>query len=204
MRFCANSACTRASRVRWVIHTTSASPSPAAATIAVPTGQLIFSGKLVICSDIPYPPQEFFDDASAAKHAIEDAAGCQVAGYRASGFSVTRQTPWFFEKLVEAGYRYDSSVFPGGRSHGGISGSAYSPYLILTPAGELMEFPITLTRFLRTSVCLFGGGYLRLAPWPLIRRRAERILRAGRPVVFYLHPREIDPDQPRLPMGRRG
>jgi len=146
-------------------------------------------------------PQEFFDDASAAKHAIEDAAGCQVAGYRASGFSVTRQTPWFFEKLVEAGYRYDSSVFPGGRSHGGISGSAYSPYLILTPAGELMEFPITLTRFLRTSVCLFGGGYLRLAPFPLIRRRAERILRAGRPVVFYLHPREIDPHQPRLPMG---
>jgi polysaccharide deacetylase family protein (PEP-CTERM system associated) len=147
-------------------------------------------------------PEEFFEDAATAKQIIEDRAGCEVAGYRASGFSVTRKTPWFFEKLVEAGYRYDSSVFPGGRAHGGISGAAYSPYRLLTPAGELTEFPVTLTRFLRSSICLFGGGYLRLAPWPLIKRRAERILGAGRPVVFYVHPREIDPDQPRLNLGR--
>ena len=146
-------------------------------------------------------PREFLEDASTAKKAIEDCAGCEVAGYRASGFSVTRETFWFFEKLVEAGYRYDSSVFPGGRAHGGISGAAYSPYRIRTAAGDLTEFPITLIRILRTPVCLFGGGYLRLAPWALIKRRAERVLGAGRPVVFYLHPREIDPHHPRLDMG---
>jgi polysaccharide deacetylase family protein (PEP-CTERM system associated) len=146
-------------------------------------------------------PKEFLEDAMTAKKAIEDCAGEEVAGYRASGFSVTRSTSWFFEKLVEAGYHYDSSVFPGSRGHGGMSGGAYSPYRIHTAVGELTEFPITLTRICRTPVCLFGGGYLRLAPWGLIRRRAERVLGMGRPVVFYLHPREIDPDQPRLDMG---
>jgi polysaccharide deacetylase family protein (PEP-CTERM system associated) len=145
--------------------------------------------------------QEFFEDASQAKRAIEDAAGCQVAGYRASGFSVTHETPWFFEKLAEAGYRYDSSVFPAKRGHGGMSGARYFPYQIGTPSGELTEFPITVTGVFGVPVCLFGGGYLRLAPWPLIKRGAARVLAEGRPVVFYLHPREIDPGQPRLDMG---
>ncbi len=146
-------------------------------------------------------PAQFFDDALRAKRTIEDTSGCQVIGYRASGFSVTHGTPWFFEKLAEAGYRYDSSVFPARRGHGGMTGAEYAPHFVQAGSGQLVEFPITLTKILNTPVCLFGGGYLRLAPWALIRRGAERVLRMGRPVVFYLHPREIDPHQPRLDMG---
>jgi polysaccharide deacetylase family protein (PEP-CTERM system associated) len=147
-------------------------------------------------------PEEFLDDAVHAKQVLEAVGGCEVIGYRASGFSVTQKTPWFFEKLSEAGYRYDSSVFPGTRNHGGMAGADYAPYRISLSRGDLMEFPITLTKILNTSVCLFGGGYLRLAPWALIQRGAAKVLGEGRPVVFYLHPREIDPEHPQLEMSQ--
>ena len=146
-------------------------------------------------------PQEFFDDAVRAKRTIEDSAGCEVIGYRASGFSVTRETPWFFEYLVRAGYLFDSSVFPMSRGHGGLAGADRAPHYVQTPCGNLMEFPITLTDIVNIPVCLFGGGYLRLAPWPMIRHGAVKVLAEERPVIFYLHPREIDPNQPRLEMG---
>ncbi len=146
-------------------------------------------------------PGEFLQDALRSKRRIEDIAGCEVAGYRASGFSVNRDTPWFFETLAAAGYQYDSSIFPAGRGHGGLPGSDHAPYAVLTGAGEVVEFPITVTKILTAPVCLFGGGYLRLAPWPLIKRGATQVLSEGRPVIFYVHPREIDPEQPRLPMS---
>jgi polysaccharide deacetylase family protein (PEP-CTERM system associated) len=148
---------------------------------------------------------EFYEDARRAKRIVEDAAGCAVSGYRASGFSLTALTPWFFDALGEAGYRYDSSVFPGSRGHGGMKGGQLAPYAVATKHGTIVEFPITLIKLLHSPVCLFGGGYLRLAPWPLIRMGAHRVLAEGRPVVFYIHPREIDPEQPHLPMnyGRR-
>lgn len=146
-------------------------------------------------------PREFSDDAIRAKKIIEDTAGREVLGYRASGFSVTPDTSWFFDRLAEAGYRYDSSIFPARRGHGGFSGADYAPYRVQTAAGEVVEFPITVTKILNTPVCLFGGGYLRLAPWHMIRRGAGKVLAEGRPVMFYIHPREIDPDQPRLDMS---
>jgi len=145
-------------------------------------------------------PREFLEDAERAKKVTEDAAGREVMGYRAPGFSVTQDTPWFFDQLAEAGYRYDSSVFPATRGHGGLPGADRVPYSVRTGAGEVREFPITLTEILHVPVCLFGGGYLRLAPWALIKRGAARVLGEGRPVVFYLHPREIDPTHPRLEM----
>ncbi len=146
-------------------------------------------------------PEEFRRDAERSRVILEDIAGCRVLGYRAPGFSVTRKTPWFFEKLAEAGYRYDSSVFPVSRGHGGMPEADYAPHAIDTTAGEIVEFPITITKILHSRVCLFGGGYLRLAPWNLIKRGATKVLGEGRPVVFYVHPREINPDQPRLPMS---
>jgi polysaccharide deacetylase family protein (PEP-CTERM system associated) len=145
-------------------------------------------------------PREFLEDAVRAKGTIEDAAKSEVVGYRASGFSVTRETPWFFEHLAHAGYYYDSSVFPARRGHGGLAGAEWAPHCVETPAGNLVEFPITLTRIVNVPICLFGGGYLRLAPWPLIRHGAANVLGEGMPVIFYVHPREIDPDQPRLDM----
>jgi polysaccharide deacetylase family protein (PEP-CTERM system associated) len=145
-------------------------------------------------------PAEFFEDATRAKKVIEDIIGQKIIGYRASGFSVTSETPWFFEKLLEAGYRYDSSIFPLRRGHGGFRGAKWAPHFVQVGSDHLLEFPITLTKILNTPVCLFGGGYLRLAPWALIKRGATKVLGEGRPVIFYLHPREIDPDQPRLDM----
>jgi polysaccharide deacetylase family protein (PEP-CTERM system associated) len=144
---------------------------------------------------------EFQEDAVRAKRTIEDAAGLPVRGYRASGFSVTTRTPWFFDALAQAGYSYDSSVFPGARNHGGMAGAEYAPHAVATAHGPIVEFPITLTKLLSIPICLFGGGYLRLAPWALIRHGARQVVGEGRPVVFYVHPREIDPDQPRLPMS---
>lgn len=145
-------------------------------------------------------PREFTEDAARAKRSIEDAGGRPVSGYRAAGFSVTQKTPWFFEKLAEAGYRYDSSIFPAGRNHGGMPGCSLTPFRIQTGSGQVTEFPISVARTFGMPVCLFGGGYLRLAPWPLIKAGATAVLSEGRSVFFYVHPREIDPSQPRLAM----
>ncbi len=145
--------------------------------------------------------REFREDAQRARKLLEDIIGKPVLGYRSAGFSVTDKTPWFFDALAEAGYCYDSSVFPASRGHGGMSCAKTAPHVIETPSGRLIEFPITVTKLLGKPVCLFGGGYLRFFPYPLVRRMSHRVLREGRPVVFYIHPREIDPTHPRLPMG---
>ncbi|MFO0725565.1 MAG: XrtA system polysaccharide deacetylase [Myxococcota bacterium] len=145
-------------------------------------------------------PEEFLADIRRAKEIIEQAGGVKVRGYRCPGFSVTAETPWFFEKVVEAGYTYDSSVFPGARGHGGLGAAKLEPHLIHTPAGDLVEMPITLSEVFGKRVCFFGGGYLRLFPYPVIQERARAVLREKRPIIFYLHPREIDPEQPRMDM----
>jgi polysaccharide deacetylase family protein (PEP-CTERM system associated) len=146
-------------------------------------------------------PDEFADDARRAREVLEDISGGPVRGFRASGFSVTEATPWFFEKLVEAGYGYDSSTFPAARGHGGLKTGQLEPHRRATPSGELAEFPVTVTDVLGKRLCFFGGGYLRLFPYPLIKRMSRAVLAEGRPVIFYVHPREIDPDHPRLPMS---
>jgi polysaccharide deacetylase family protein (PEP-CTERM system associated) len=143
-------------------------------------------------------PQEFLEDASKSKSILEDITGEPVLGYRGPGFSVTKDTPWFFEKIVEAGYRYDSSVFPAPRQHGGLRIGKYSPHMI---AGKLMEFPITVASVLGQRFCFFGGGYLRLFPYSVIRQMCRKVLSEDRPVVFYVHPREIDPTHPRLQLS---
>ena len=144
---------------------------------------------------------EFRADALKSKKLLEDITGCPILGYRSSGFSVTEKTPWFFDALMEAGYQYDSSVFPGVREHGGLKGASLAPYRLNGGSRGLIEFPITVTRVLGKPMCFFGGGYLRLFPYFLIKRMAQRVLAEGRPVVFYIHPREIDTEHPRLAMG---
>jgi polysaccharide deacetylase family protein (PEP-CTERM system associated) len=146
-------------------------------------------------------PEEFLQDARKSKEILESIVGHPILGYRSSGFSVTERTPWFFDALMEAGFRYDSSVFPAPREHGGLDGAQLAPYVITTPSGDLIEFPITVTKVLGKPLCFFGGGYLRLFPYFLIKYMTGRIQREGRPVVFYIHPREIDPGHPRLPMS---
>jgi polysaccharide deacetylase family protein (PEP-CTERM system associated) len=145
--------------------------------------------------------QEFYEDAHRARLLLEDIAGVPVLGYRAPGFSTTTDTPWFFDALAEAGYQYDSSVFPAPRAHGGMRDARRDPYRVQDGTG-LIELPITVADFMGSPMCFFGGGYLRLFPYWLIRKKAKEVLSQGRPVVFYIHPREVDPDHPRLPMSR--
>lgn len=144
---------------------------------------------------------EFYHDAIKSKNVIEDIAGRPVLGYRSAGFSITKDTPWYFENLIKAGYKYDSSVFPGPRGHGGLKSDRYGPYLIKGRAGNIIEFPITLAKFLSKRICFFGGGYLRFFPYLLIKSMGRRVLSEGRPVIFYVHPREVNPGHPRLEMN---
>jgi polysaccharide deacetylase family protein (PEP-CTERM system associated) len=144
---------------------------------------------------------QFRDDIRAAKAAIEDAIGRRVYGYRAPGFSITRETPWAFEEIIEAGYIYDSSVFPAPHGHGGIPESPRYPYLLKMSSGNLVEFPVSVVDTPIGPHCCFGGGYLRLYPLWLIRLMTKRVHSDGRGVIWYIHPREIDPAHPRLAMS---
>jgi len=143
----------------------------------------------------------FREDVIRSKRILEDLIGGPVLGFRAPGFSITPATPWAFGVLAEAGHTYDSSVFPARRAHGGFLGAALGPHRIDTDHGPIVEFPISVTPLLGTRICFSGGGYFRLFPWAFIAASSRRANAENRPVVYYLHPREIDPDQPRLPMN---
>jgi polysaccharide deacetylase family protein (PEP-CTERM system associated) len=144
--------------------------------------------------------EEFRRDAVVSKKILEDITGEPVIGYRAAGFSITGSTCWFADELIEAGYLYDSSVFPAPRQHGGLRNASDAPHFIGEPSKGLLEFPMTVSRLPGLRFCFSGGGYLRLFPLGFVRQMAKRVLAEGRPVIFYVHPREIDPSHPRLPM----
>lgn len=141
---------------------------------------------------------DFRDDVRRARYLLEDISGSPVIGYRAPGFSSTEATPWFFEEVSGAGYLYDSSVFPAQRGHGGNRQALLYPHFLLD--GRLIEFPISVSTIGPARMCFFGGGYLRLFPYSVIRHMGIRQLDRGASLIFYIHPREIDPHHPRLPM----
>lgn len=145
--------------------------------------------------------QEFRHDIDRAKKLLEDLTGTAVLGYRAPGFSLTRDTSWLLQEVLAAGYVYDSSLFPALRGHGGDSSLPRLPTFWGDADRSLIEFPVTVADLMGCPVCMFGGGYLRFFPYPLIRHKAQTLLKSGQPVVFYTHPREIDPTHPRLPMN---
>lgn len=144
---------------------------------------------------------QFSEDVRRTKTLLEQMTGNAVSGYRAPGFSIVESNLWAFAELVEAGYRYDSSIFPAARGHGGLAGARREPHVLVTEAGDLLEFPMTVAEVLGKRMCFFGGGYFRLFPYWLIRRKAREVNGVGRPVIYYVHPREVDPGHPRIPMG---
>lgn len=144
---------------------------------------------------------EFYQDALRSKQLLEDISGTAILGYRSAGFSLTNRSPWFFEKLAAAGYLYDSSVFPAARMHGGMAEACRVPFVIGSDSSKIIEFPVSVVSLASKSMCFFGGGYLRLSPYWLIRKMAAEVLHSGRPLIFYIHPREIDPSHPRLEMN---
>ena len=146
-------------------------------------------------------PEAFREDMARAKDLLEDIIGGEVTGFRAAGFGITDEASWAFDLIREAGYTYDSSVFPAARGHGGMPKSQPGPHVIETQAGPLTEIPISAVEVFGRRFSLFGGGYLRLAPRWLIRWGIRRLHAADEPLIVYVHPREVDPGHPRLPLG---
>lgn len=144
---------------------------------------------------------EFRADALRARMLLEDISGTPVIGYRAAGFSSTEATPWFFDEVSTCGYQYDSSVFPARRGHGGNPKSPLRTYF--AASGRLIEIPASVAQLGPTRICFFGGGYLRLFHYSIIRHMGRRLMAEGTPLMFYIHPREIDPCHPRIPMPYR-
>jgi polysaccharide deacetylase family protein (PEP-CTERM system associated) len=146
---------------------------------------------------------DFRQETLRSKHLLEDLTGSQVLGYRAASFSITRQSLWALDILLDAGFEYDSSVFPIRHDRYGIPGAALEPGHIKAPSGRsIVEFPMSVASFLGVRIPVSGGGYFRLLPYWLTTRGLQQINgRDGRPFTFYIHPWEIDPGQPRVEVG---
>lgn len=143
-------------------------------------------------------PDEFRDDLRRAKDAIESAGGKRVLGFRAPSFSIVARSSWALDVLVEEGYAYDASVFPVRHDRYGIPGAPRHPFRVACAGGELVEVPGTRASVGPAPVPV-GGGYFRLLPYRVTRWAVRQMNGRGQPAVFYVHPWEVDPDQPRLP-----
>jgi polysaccharide deacetylase family protein (PEP-CTERM system associated) len=146
-------------------------------------------------------PAEFRSDLRRGLRVLEDALGERVTAYRAPSFSITRRSLWALDVLAEEGITLDSSIYPTHHDRYGIPGTPLGPHRIDLPAGPLWEFPPPVYRVLGYPLPVGGGGYFRLYPYALTRLALSRINASGRPFAVYLHPWELDPDQPRLRPG---
>ncbi|MGL4552338.1 MAG: XrtA system polysaccharide deacetylase [Gemmataceae bacterium] len=144
---------------------------------------------------------EFRSDLRRGLDALEDAVGERVTLYRAPSFSITEKSSWALDVLAEEGIRIDSSIYPVRHDRYGMPDAPITPHRIDRPAGTLWEFPPPVARLWGLNLPAGGGGYFRLAPYPLTRWALNRINADGRPFAAYLHPWEIDPDQPRVACG---
>jgi len=141
--------------------------------------------------------QEFTQDIARAKALLEDLSGTEVKGYRAPSFSIGRRTLWAFERIAQAGYRYSSSVYPVQHD---LYGMPDAPRFAYRPRADLLEIPVTTAAVLNRNLPAGGGGYFRLLPYAVSRALLRRVNRVdARPGIFYFHPWEIDPAQPRVP-----
>jgi polysaccharide deacetylase family protein (PEP-CTERM system associated) len=142
----------------------------------------------------------FLQDIVRSKAILEDITGHEVIGFRSPGFAIRDESRWVFDVVAQAGYRYDASVFPAPHGHGGLRDTFVGPHLVATENGPLVEIPVSTVSCWGHRFCLFGGGHLRLSPLSVIKWGVNRLQKEGRPLVVYVHPREIDPGHPRLPL----
>ena len=148
-------------------------------------------------------PETFRAELQRSLALLSSLTGRPVLGHRAPFFSITRASLWALELLAEAGVRYDSSIYPVWNYRYGIAGAPRWPYTIGEGTAALREFPITTWRVLGRNLPVAGGAYFRIYPYALTRHAFRAINAEGRPVAFYIHPWELDPDQPRIPLPRR-
>lgn len=146
-------------------------------------------------------PEVFRRETARSKAILQDAIGEEVSGYRAASYSIVKSSTWALDILAELGFTWDSSIFPVHHDTYGMVGSPDQPYRLTTPSGyELTEFPLTTATVFGFPLPAAGGGYFRQYPYRLSKWLLERASGHGeRPVIFYLHPWEVDPEQPRVP-----
>jgi polysaccharide deacetylase family protein (PEP-CTERM system associated) len=148
-------------------------------------------------------PKEFRSDVRRAKSVLETQAGRTVQGFRAPSYSVTRRSLWALDVLIEEGHTYDASVFPIRHDRYGLPTSPRHPYRIERAAGPLIEAPASTVKCGPLNLPIAGGGYFRIFPYGWTRWGIARLNRAERrPAIFYVHPWELDPHQPRIAAGR--
>jgi polysaccharide deacetylase family protein (PEP-CTERM system associated) len=145
-------------------------------------------------------PDEFREETLRSKRLLEDSIGAPVLGYRAASYSITRRSLWALDVLAEAGFAYDSSIFPVRHDRYGIPDAERRPHRLTTPGGAtIAEWPLASAPILGFRLPVAGGGYFRLLPYAVSRWGLASInRREGQPFIFYLHPWEIDPHQPRV------
>ena len=142
----------------------------------------------------------FKKETLKSKQLIEDIIGWEVIGYRAASYSITKDSLWALDVLAEAGFKYDSSIFPVRHDRYGIPDAEVAPHRLITPSGmTLAEFPLTTLRLPGFRLPMAGGGYFPLFPFFVFYNAARYINKIQKqPLIFYLHPWEIDIDQPKI------
>ncbi|MDX5388116.1 MAG: DUF3473 domain-containing protein, partial [Marinobacter sp.] len=144
-------------------------------------------------------PDVFQEETIRSKAILEDILGEPVTGYRAASYSITNQSRWALDILAEQGFTWDSSIFPVHHDRYGMPGTPRWPHRLMTDKGyELAEFPLSTLKLPGYTLPIAGGGYFRLFPYWFSKFGLGSINRQGKPFVFYLHPWEVDPGQPRL------
>jgi polysaccharide deacetylase family protein (PEP-CTERM system associated) len=146
-------------------------------------------------------PAAFADDLGRSLHVLRAITGEPVKGYRAPSFSITQETAWAFHILMDQGVEYDSSILPARRPYCGIPEAPRGPWVVAAEGKKtLTELPPSTLRILGRNVPFSGGGYFRLLPYHVVRWGLRRINRVGLPGVVYLHPWELDPGHPVIPI----
>ncbi len=149
------------------------------------------------------PPERFRSELTRSIRLLEDLSGQKIVGHRAPFFSITRDSLWALEIVGAAGLRYDSSIFPVLNYRYGIHDAPRWPHPRPVAGGTLTEFPLTTWRILGRNLPVAGGAYFRLLPYALTRAAFRRANAEGNPVAFYVHPWELDPEQPRIALPWR-
>jgi polysaccharide deacetylase family protein (PEP-CTERM system associated) len=147
-------------------------------------------------------PATFRAELERSIRLLEDLSGQRIIGHRAPFFSITRQSLWALDILAEAGIRYDSSIYPVLNYRYGIEDAPRWPYAVNGP-DSLVEFPISTWRVMGRNIPIAGGAYFRIYPYAVTRAGFQALNRQRRAAVFYIHPWELDPDHPRIPVPRR-
>jgi polysaccharide deacetylase family protein (PEP-CTERM system associated) len=143
-------------------------------------------------------PLAFRDSIRRTKIFLEDLAGAPVVGFRAPSFSIVPGKEWALDVLLEEGYRYDSSLFPVRRNGYGYAAGRRDPHWLERPTGRLAEVPPATLRRWGAQLPAGGGAYFRLLPYSVVRTALRDCERRGVPGTFYIHPWEVDPEQPRI------